>query len=102
MKLAIIAACLALAGCGQYELASGGTIPAGKSRDQVKLDVLTCKEEARVETQTAGDQARGFALGATLSLVGVAIEYDIQKRDRRRVFKSCMEREGYSIQPGTD
>ena len=93
---------LLLSACGTFHLASGGTIPPGKTKDEVRLDVLTCKDRARVESQTAGDQARGFMLGLTLSLVGVAIDYDQQKQDQRRIFRDCMEAEGYHLLPATD
>jgi hypothetical protein len=66
------------------------------------LDVLVCKDRAKTESQTAADQARGFVLGLGLSFVGVAIDYDQQKRDQRRIFRECMEARGYTIIPATD
>ena len=94
--------CLALSGCGTFKLASGGTIPAGKTKDQVRPDVLTCKDRAKTESQTAQDQARGFMLGLTLSFVGVAIDYEQQKKDQRRIYKECMDDLGYNLTPATD
>lgn len=94
--------CLLLAGCGTFHLASGGTIPADKTRDQVTLDVLTCKDQAKTDSQTDAAQARGFMLGFTLSVVGVAIDYQHQKADQRAIYRSCMEARGYTITAATD
>lgn len=95
-------ACLSLAGCGTFKLASGGTPPVGKTVDQQTMDVLVCKDEARTRSQAADKQARGFALGFFLPVVGIAVDYQAQKADQRASFKSCMERRGYSITTATD
>lgn len=100
--VATIAICAACAGCGNFRLAAGGQPPLGKTRDQQTLDVLVCKDRARVESQTAADQARGFLLGFTLSFVGVVLDYEAQKQDQRRIFKDCLESKGYAIVPATD
>jgi len=94
--------CLALGGCGTFKLAAGGTPPPGKTKDQQTLDVLVCKDRAKTESQTAADQARGFVLGLGLSVIGVAIDYQQQKSDQRRIYKDCMEARGYTIIPATD
>ena len=88
--------------CGTFQLSAGGSVPPGKTKDQVQLDVLTCKDRAKTESQTAADQARGFMLGLTLSFIGVAIDYEQQKNDQRRIYKDCMEARGYTIIPATD
>lgn len=103
MRLALLGAvaCL-LMGCGTFQLAgAGGAVPDGKTQDQVTLDVLVCKDRARVESQTAADQARGFILGLGLSFVGLAIDLAAQKNDQRRIYKDCMEAKGYTIVPAT-
>ena len=102
-RLAIVGLCLSLGACGTFQLAgSDSRVPAGKTKSEVQLDILACKDQASVESQTAGDQARGFVLGATLSLIGVAIDYEQQKADQRRIFKDCMEAKGYTITPAKD
>jgi hypothetical protein len=101
-RAGVVVVALLLAGCGEFHLAKGGTIPAGKTQEQVRLDVLECKDRARVESQSAADQARGFLLGAGLSFVGVAIDYQQQKDDQRRIYKDCMEARGYTVIVATD
>lgn len=101
-RIGAVALCLLCADCGSFNLAAGGTPPPGKTQDQMTLDVLVCKDRAKTESQTAADQARGFVLGLGLSFVGVAIDYDQQKRDQRRIFRECMEARGYTIIPATD
>jgi hypothetical protein len=99
----VVVPVLALVGCAPFKLAgSGGTIPAGKTKDQVQLDVLTCKDEAHTESQTPDKQARGFLLGLALSFVGVAIDYEQQKADARRAYSECMMARGYTLTPATD
>jgi len=82
VAITALAMCMSFvcAACGEFHLANGGTVPPGKTQDQVTLDTLVCKDRARVESQTAVDQARGFMLGLTLSLVGMAIDYNQQNR----------------------
>lgn len=93
--------CLLCAACGTFHL--GETVPpAGKSHDQAALDMLVCKDRAQTESQSAADQARGFMLGLTMSFVGVAIDYEQQKADQRRIYKDCMEADGYRVQAATD
>lgn len=101
-RLLIIPLCVLCAACGSFPLATGGTIPPGRTRDQVTLDKLVCKDRAATESHTSGDQARGFMLGLTLSFVGVAIDYEQQKQDQRRIYKSCMEARGYTITLAAD
>lgn len=100
--LAVMLLCLLCVGCGEFKLAAGVSPPSGKTTDQETLDTLVCKDRARTESQTAADQVRGFMLGLTLSFVGAGIDYEQQKNDQRRIFKSCMEAKGYTLQPATD
>lgn len=92
-----------LAGCGTFKLADdGGYVPPGYTQDHVQLDVLTCKDRARVESQTAADQARGIALSIGLSFLGSYIDYRQQVADQRRIYRECMWAKGYEINPPTD
>jgi hypothetical protein len=98
------AICLPLlcVGCGEFQLASSIVPNIMKTSEQQQLDVLVCKDQARTESQTAADQARGVALGLGLSFLGAAIDYEQQKSDQRRIFKVCMERRGYTVVPAID
>jgi hypothetical protein len=104
MRTYLLAAaiCITCVSCGTFNLDAGSKAPPGKTQDQITLDTMVCKDKARVESQTAADQARGFVLGATLSFVGAAIDYDQQKKDQRRIFKECMEAKGYTVLPPSD
>jgi hypothetical protein len=64
-KLAMIVAALACTACGTYQL---GYVKGqnGQTQSQVQLDMLTCKDQARLEANSAGRQAGSFFLGMTI------------------------------------
>jgi hypothetical protein len=93
--LATIALCLACAGCGTFQLDAGAVLPPGKTMDQAAIDQLICKDKAATDSQTAADQARGFLLG--LTIIGVAVDLEQQKKDQRRIFAECMTARGYKV-----
>ena len=102
LRFTVLAFGLLCAACAPYRLVDGGTIPPGKTKDQVQLDVLTCKDVARMDADSGANQARGFMLGLTLNVVGVAIDYQAEKAQARRVFAGCMSDKGYVVRVATD
>src|SRR5262249_46469082 len=61
---------------------------------------LTCKDQVKLEANTAGRQAGAFALG--LTIVGAPIAFELEKAKQREVYKSCMEARGYRVLPPND
>lgn len=98
-KTAVAFACIALAGCGTFPLASGVNHPS-KTQQEMQLDTLACKDRARLAASSAERQAGAFALG--LTIIGAPLAYELDKRKQREVFKSCMEARGYEVLPPAD
>lgn len=99
LKLAIISSALLLSACGTYQL--GHVSPqAGKTRDQQQLDMLTCKDEARLATNSVGQQTGRFIAGMTL--VGIPLAYQAEKAQGRETFTTCMRGKGYTVADATD
>jgi hypothetical protein len=88
-------ACLLLAGCGSFELASGVKFPPGVTTTQARVDVLDCKDRARTYANSADKQARAFLLG--LTIIGTPVAYAAERSDQRAMFRSCMEGMGYTV-----
>jgi hypothetical protein len=84
-KLAMIVAALA---CTGYVKGQNG-----QTQSQVQLDMLTCKDQARLEANSAGRQAGSFFLGMTI--VGVPVAYELEKKKTREVYAECMTDRGY-------
>lgn len=95
-----VAVAVALAACGTFQLASSVIPLSPKSKEQQQLDNLSCKDQAKLEANTAGRQAGAFALGMTI--VGVPVAFEMEKSKQREVYKSCMEARGYRVLPPTD
>ena len=98
----LLAACgaVVLTGCGTFQLSSG-TIPnSPKTQEQQQLDNLSCKDQAKLEANTAGRQTGAFLLGMTI--VGAPVAFEIEKAKQREVYKSCMEAKGYRVLPPAD
>lgn len=95
-----LVAVAALSGCGTFPLASSITPLSAKTREQQQLDTLTCKDQAKLAVNTAERQAGNFMLGMTL--VGVPLAYELDKKKQREVFKECMEARGYRVVPPDD
>ena len=82
-----------------YTLDTGGEkAPPGRTKDQVTLDQLYCKDKAR--DAQSGNPARDFLLGLTIVGAPVAIEQD--KIDARKAYVDCMATRGYMVTTGTD
>lgn len=86
-----------LVGCGTFQLAGGIGAPIGKTADQQQNDILFCKDQARMESESAGQQTKDFLLGMTI--IGAPIAIEQNKSLQREVFAKCMTAKGYSIAP---
>lgn len=97
LYVATIAIILACGGCGTFQLSSGAIPQVTKSSEQIQLDNLTCKDQAKLAANTAERQAGAFLLGFTI--IGVPVAYELEKSKQREVYKSCMESRGYRVLP---
>lgn len=97
MKLTtvLIVSCIALTGCGTFNLAASVKSSKPKTQDQITLDTLTCKDEARLAASSTGMQVSAFLLG--LTIIGAPAAFEMEKSKQREVFKECMERMGYTV-----
>jgi hypothetical protein len=99
LLIVAVLALLALAGCGTFSL--GRVQPqAGTSAQQQQLDTLTCKDEARLAVENAGQQTKDFLLG--LTIIGAPLAYETDKAKQRKVFADCMQAKGYVVIPPDD
>ena len=87
------------AACGTFQLASSVAPPQGKTADGQRLDILDCKEQARMEAQSAGNQAAEFFLGFTI--IGAPAGYQMDHDVQRAAFSKCMTSRGYIVTPPT-
>lgn len=90
-------ACVALAGCGTFSLASEIVPPKGKTADQQQLDVLACKDQATLAANAGDKQAAEFLLGFTI--IGYPAGVQMDRDTQRETFKQCMEARGYTVLP---
>lgn len=99
LKIVSIVVVLLCSACGTYQLGySKGQ--QGQTPEQLQLDMLTCKDQARNEANSADRQAGAFLLGMTL--VGVPLAYELEKKKSREVYGTCMQARGYEYTPPTD
>ena len=89
-----------ITGCGTFQLSSGVIPLTRKTQEQLQLDDLQCKDQAKLAANTTGRQTGAFLLGMTI--VGVPVAFEMEKAKQREVYKSCMEAKGYSILPPND
>lgn len=83
-----------LAACGTFQL--GRVQPqSGKTAEQQQLDTLTCKDQARLAAESAGQQTKEFLLG--LTIIGTPVAYESDKAKQREVFTTCMRSKGYAV-----
>lgn len=99
-SLISVTAAIGLVGCGTFQLSSGAIPNSPKSQQQMQLDNLTCKDQAKLEANTASRQVGAFALGFTI--VGAPVAFELEKAKQREVYKSCMELRGYRVLPPMD
>ena len=100
MRRLVLLTAVLLAGCGTFQLAGTIAPTTGKTNDQQRLDLLQCKDRARLEANSAERQAGAFALG--LTIVGAPLAYELEKKKQREVFATCMSEFGYAVTPVTD
>ena len=98
--IAILSVALLVTGCGTFQLSSGAIPSTYKTQEQMQLDNLSCKDQAKLEANTAERQAGAFALGFTI--IGAPIAFELEKSKQREVYKSCMEKRGYRVLPPKD
>lgn len=98
-RLTLLLIAPTIAGCGNFQLASDIRQP-GKSAEQMNLDILLCKDQSNLATNTVGWQVGQFVAGATL--VGIPVALDMEKQKKREVFAQCMTAKGYALTPATD
>ena len=93
-KSILLLALLSLSACGTFSL--GIVHPQiGKSADQQQLDILSCKDLAATEVNSASHQATDFLLG--LTLIGTPFAYAQDQKTERTAFALCMRARGYSV-----
>ena len=97
VRLGAISSMVLLSACGTFQLAGGIYPPPGKTQDAMQTDVLVCKDQAKLEANSAERQAGAFALG--LTIVGVPVAFELEKSKQREVFARCMTGRGYRITP---
>ena len=100
MKKTIAAiAAITLVGCGTFQL--GYVRPSnGQTKEQMQLDMLTCKDNARNAAGTSERHAGAFLLGMTF--IGTPLAYELDRAKQREVYGECMQARGYSYTPPTD
>lgn len=88
-----------LVGCGTFSL--GTAIPQSpKTPNEQQLDILDCKDKARLAASAADVQIGAFLLGMTI--VGAPAGFELEKSKQREAYKSCMEGKGYRVIPPDD
>ncbi|MEX3922685.1 hypothetical protein AB4Y36_01480 [Paraburkholderia sp. BR10936] len=90
--VAPVAAALLCTACGSFQL--GYVKPSqGQSRELMNSDMLFCKDQAKTESESGGNQATEFLLGATLVGYPAARQHNID--NQRAAYRVCMEQRGY-------
>lgn len=97
MRIFLSLLSLLLFACGTFQLASGIHPPAGKTKDQQQVDMLICKDQAKLAANTPAKQTGAFLLGATI--IGAPVAYEMEKSTQRKVFAECMTKRGYIVDP---
>ena len=99
-RLPILTLLLFCAACGTFPLSGKIYPPADKTSEQERADILTCKARAKDAATTVSQEEVPSILGMTL--IGAYVANEIGKPKQREVFKTCMERLGYSVTPPND
>jgi len=82
-----------LTSCGSYQLASS----VSGSGDARRMDILECKDFARTWANRPEAQARAFAAGFFLPVVGIAVVAQTERTEARGEFARCMRSRGYVV-----
>ena len=96
MRLNTIALCAALAGCGTYPLGIVHST-SGQADSQRAVDILLCKDEARLGTNTDARVAGSFLAG--LTIIGAPIAIAADRARERELFAQCLAAKGYTVEP---
>jgi hypothetical protein len=95
--LPILVLPLVVAACGTFQLSKNTIAPAGKTADQHQMDILVCKDQAKLAANTTGRQTGAFLLGMTV--IGAPVAFEMEKAKQREVFAECMTARGYTVVP---
>ena len=88
---------LVVAACGTFPLSGNTYGPPGKTQDQHQMDILVCKDQAKLAANTTGRQTGAFLLGMTI--IGAPVAFELEKAKQREVFAECMTARGYTVMP---
>lgn len=88
---------LVVAACGTFPLSGNTYGPPGKTQDQHQMDILVCKDQAKLAANTTGRQTGAFLLGMTI--IGAPVAFELEKAKQREVFTECMTARGYTVMP---
>lgn len=94
MKKLMLLSCVALSACGSFPL--GTSYPQnGQSRDETRQQILVCKDQSEVETNTDARVAGTFLAG--LTIVGAPVAIAAGRAKQREIFAQCMTTHGYKV-----
>jgi hypothetical protein len=99
VKLLSLLPPLLLIGCGTFQLGSSTPL-RGQSSSQMQADILFCKDSATLATNTTERQVANFLL--ELTIIGAPLAYELNKKNMREAYKTCMEDKGYFVVPPPD
>ena len=95
--LPILVLPLVVAACGTFPLSGNTYGPPGKTQDQHQMDILVCKDQAKLAANTTARQTGAFLLG--LTIIGTPVAFELEKAKQREVFAQCMTARGYRVDP---
>jgi ribosomal protein L32 len=98
-RLSAISLTVLCSACGTVKLADTIVPHDTKTSDQQQIDILTCKDQAKLAVSSAGRQTGDFFLG--LSVVGIPLAIAMDNAKQREVFASCMATHGYTTTLGS-
>ncbi|MHA6845827.1 hypothetical protein [Ralstonia syzygii] len=94
-----IAASLLGAGCGSFQL--GYVKPTqGQNRELMQSDMMFCKDQAKTESESGGNQVTEFLLGFTIIGYPIGRQHNID--NQRASYARCMRDRGYDYTPPTE
>jgi Short C-terminal domain len=96
-RLSILILPLLCAACGTFPLSGNTYGPPGKTQDQHQMDILVCKDQAKLAANTTARQTGAFLLG--LTIIGTPVAFELEKAKQREVFAQCMTARGYRVDP---
>lgn len=95
MRATLIITTLLLAGCGSFPL--GTSYPdEGQTQEQLRADILWCKDQAHMAADTTSRQVGSFLAGMTI--IGAPVAIADERRFQREYFAKCMTDKGYRVE----